>query len=308
MRKILPEVVGDREHPVVGRFIVREFADSVEALYVSGNAPGETERLNVWMAEAGLGRVDAPKLPGWSAYSSEAPTPPTPEENRARAARRARQSVRWKCRAIAADRLLTLTHRENITDKAASRRVLSKFLAMCRKEWGRAWRFVCVPERQQRGAWHWHLALPGFWNVHKLRAFWWRAHGERVAMSEGGRPVLLDASETPGNVDICLARKQQKRRGVWHADNLAGYLAKYIGKAFDDSEGAAYACSRGIEWTVRPFFVRGWNFDDIVRQLFTVVDQLGGVRPYWWTAPDRKIVWATARIDAAPELLPPAGS
>jgi hypothetical protein len=196
MREILPQSVVEVGHmgaAFAGRLVVREFGSCVEATFSSCEAPSFRQRLNEWHKSGGETSLGEPPPPFYGMGGS---FPDKPKEtDRERAMRRARQRLRFLIKAINADRMLTLTHRDNIEDFAESRKILAKFLAMCRREWS-AWRFVGVPEPQQRGAWHWHFALPGWVNVHKLRAFWWRAHGRKVAFSDEGSPILLDGCLT----------------------------------------------------------------------------------------------------------------
>lgn len=144
------------------------------------------------------------------------------QRNLARAARRARQVVRWRAMAIGVDRLLTLTYRENMQDLQECRRHFDLFRRRMQKA-GYLEHFVAVPERQQRGAWHVHIAIKGWIPVDVVRENW--------------RAVAGD-----GNIDIA-----RSRRGDFDAKRIAAYLAKYIGKAFDEvSDGRTrYWASRG---------------------------------------------------------------
>lgn len=143
--------------------------------------------------------------------------------NLARSARRARQVVRWRAMAIGADRLLTLTYRENMQDLQRCRADFDAFRRRMQKA-GMLENYVAVPERQERGAWHVHIALKGWLPVDEVRAHWHAVVGE-------------------GNIDIA-----RSRRGRMDAKRIAGYLAKYIGKAFDEvCDGRArYWGSRGL--------------------------------------------------------------
>ena len=310
MTQNLPEVVGSVEAPFCGRIWVRDFGTSMELLYKSGASPGESERLNTWLREAGKPGIGMIRRVGYTEAVADDVPEVDGESDRERAARRARQAVRWKIKAINADRMLTLTHRENITSYEESRAILQRFLAMCRKEWSE-WKFVGVPERQERGAWHWHLALAGWVNVDNLRGFWWRAHGRCVTFSSEGSPVLLDGGETPGNVDIKAARKTNRPRRTWQPDRLAGYLAKYMGKGLEDggeelSGRASYTASRGITYTIRRMVVRGLTFADVASVTFSVLSEAGAVLPFLWQSENRAVLWASSLRDVPPAAAPPA--
>jgi hypothetical protein len=140
------------------------------------------------------------------------------------AARRAKQQVRLRCKAIAADRMITLTYRENMTDKARLKR---DFDAM-RRRLGKLqnFQYVAVAERQKRGAWHLHIAVKGRQNYRVLRAIW---------------QSIVGVGQ--GNVDV---RNPFKQRGLRH--KLASYLAKYIAKNCDEHalNEKRYWTSRGI--------------------------------------------------------------
>lgn len=288
--------VGAQGATFAGRVAVRSFGRCVECTFAATERPSFRERVDSFIrtdGETSLGPIP----PEWAIGSAKS-SKWDDESNRDRAMRHARQRLRWLVKAIDADRMLTLTHRENLTDFKASRRILAKFLAMCRREWSQ-WRYVGVPEPQERGAWHWHLALPGWVNVDKVRGFWWRAHGRKVAFSDEGKPVLLDDLPTPGNIDVKAPRKSRSKR-VWDPDRLSGYLQKYLGKELGEHEAlqgvASYVAARGITWKVRHYWLFADNFADICAQVFTCVEQAGGSSPYVWQSECRGVVWASALV------------
>ncbi|AJC17987.1 rolling circle replication-associated protein [Pandoraea sputorum] len=146
------------------------------------------------------------------------------EDNRLSSAKRARRQVRLRCKAMQADRMITLTYRENMEDKGrlkrdfdALRRRLGRFLDF---------KYIAVPERQKRGAWHIHIAVRGRQNYRILRAIW---HS------------IVGADN--GNVDV---RNPFRQKGLRH--KLAGYLSKYITKDFAEHEmnEKRYWTSKGI--------------------------------------------------------------
>lgn len=162
------------------------------------------------------------------------------ETNEERARRRAKTVVRHKCLAIRADHLLTLTYRQNVEDFEQACEDLARFV--------RWWRsrcpgltYVAVPERQRRGAWHWHVAFPGSVPKGLLRA-----------MHRKWREICAHRG---GNVDVAGAKRGNRAR-------MAQYLAKYISKAQDGAEGRLvgshrYRCSLGISVPARVFYVSG---------------------------------------------------
>jgi hypothetical protein len=150
------------------------------------------------------------------------------EENRDRAASRARSEVRRAILALHPDRMLTLTYRENVTDFVRASDDFSAFMRRLRRFYPRL-RYVAVPERQKRGAWHWHIALQGWLDVNIARRAW------------------LDTIAGSGNVDMSLSNRWRSpnRQGspVESMLRLASYLAKYVGKAIGEESLALNARS-----------------------------------------------------------------
>jgi len=146
------------------------------------------------------------------------------ERDRERSTARAVRNCRDRILVLGCDRILTLTYRQNLEDLNVSREHLRMFVAKVRRA-KPGWKFVGVAERQKRGAVHWHLALCGFVDVVMLRAFWSEVIGR------GGYD---------GNIDIKAVRTPAS----------ACYIAKYLGKGFDERErpryGHHYIVSRGL--------------------------------------------------------------
>lgn len=152
--------------------------------------------------------------------------------NRERAARRARTRVRRLCKAMGVDSLLTLTYRACEADLARAKADLKEFNRRMLRELP-GFRFVACFERQERGAWHMHLATAGVpvWfektnatgQVYRVKSF--------DLVRQVWRSVTKDRG---GNIDLAR-RKRNSQRG---AAKIASYIAKYIGKAFAESMGA----------------------------------------------------------------------
>ena len=301
-------IVGSDEAPFTGRAWVRTFPHGeVELLYRSGKAPGELERMNEWLSDAGIeNRVKRLSPPGFGTPAVDRFE--TPESNAERVLRRAKQRLRWSVKAIGCDQMLTLTYRANETDYATTRRHLTRFLALCRKEWS-TWQHVAAPERQQRGAWHWHLGVRGFVNYDKLRGFWWKAIGHRVGWSAEGKPILLDGGETPGNVQGVAAKTRGRRARCWSSDRLAGYLAKYLSKAVgaEGLDGKSYSVSRGLQWKLERYAVRAFTYADVCGSVFDLLGASGSVgAPFLWASSCRSVLWAAGRAPprSGPEQTP----
>ncbi|KVL95491.1 hypothetical protein [Burkholderia stagnalis] len=144
------------------------------------------------------------------------------EANLMDAAKRAKQQVRLRCKAIGADRMTTLTYRENMEDKARLKRDFDAFRRRVSKL--SDFQYVAVAERQGRGAWHLHIAVKGRQNYRVLRSIW---------------QSIVGAGN--GNIHV---RNPFREKGLRH--KLASYLAKYITKDF-----AEHALNEKRYWTSR---------------------------------------------------------
>ncbi|CAG2142986.1 rolling circle replication-associated protein [Cupriavidus plantarum] len=152
------------------------------------------------------------------------------EQSRHASAKRARKNVRLRCQEIQADRLLTLTYRENMQDIERLKADFKAFMRAMKR--AGMYHYVAVPEPQKRGAWHIHVAVHGRLVYNLVRAVWRRV----VGLDEQGRPN--------GNVDV----RNPKTGGKWKRHALAAYIAKYVTKEFDAHElnKKRYWSSKGI--------------------------------------------------------------
>ena len=148
-------------------------------------------------------------------------------ENRERAARRARVECAARLKAIKADRMITLTYRENMTDRARLARDWKAFVRRIRRVMG--FSYVATHERQKRGAWHMHVAVSGRQNYRLVRSIWRSVVGE-------------------GNVDVRNPWREKKLR-----HKLAAYMGKYIAKNAEQGELGERRvwCSEGINQAPR---------------------------------------------------------
>ena len=124
---------------------------------------------------------------------------------------RARIQVRRKLMSFDADRMLTLTFKENLTDIDDAWKVFKYFNKLMKFRYRDKWAYVAVPEFQKRGAVHFHLAVSGFYSVSTIRRLWLRACGQYL-----------------GNIDITSPRKFGKNS--WNPKRLSNYLSKYMTK------------------------------------------------------------------------------
>lgn len=143
------------------------------------------------------------------------------QESLDRARTRARQKVRYHAKNIAANRLLTLTKRENeetgLSTPEEWQQYWARFCRVYKKYYpDQPFMFVAVIE-QHKGSEHFHLHIATY-SKHKMplevmRHIWWDICG--------GRGM--------GNIDIRYIRQQ----GHQGTARIAQYLSKYISKGFD---------------------------------------------------------------------------
>ncbi len=129
-------------------------------------------------------------------------------QNEDRAVRRAKSRVRQLILSANLTHLLTLTYRENVTDFTRASDDLNRFVRKMKVNLA-DWLYVAVAEQQERGAWHWHLAVRGRQNVELIRTLWREIVGE-------------------GNIDVSAPKGNRKDQRLF----LVQYLGKYLVKAF----------------------------------------------------------------------------
>lgn len=163
----------------------------------------------------------------------------TDGEKSAAAARRAKRNLKWKVRCLRADRIVTLTARGGIPTWMDAWRLWGQFERGCWRRYRGNFEYVVVLERHQSGTYHIHFAVNRFMDANTLRLQWHRA-----LTGDARLAGVIRGEESPGNVDISMARKSQK---------IAGYLGKYLGKGFDSygrqskrSPVKRFASSKGV--------------------------------------------------------------
>lgn len=203
---------------------------------------------------------------------------------------RARTKVRHQVKAIGGDHMMTLTYRENVQDVEQVKRDWQEFVRLVRLE--RAdWQFVAVPELQDRGAYHLHVAISGRQDLKHLRRCWYRALGGK------GDEV---GGSTPGQIDVSGPQKRWRVAGSaglkWDANKLASYMTKYIGKSFDKSiKGAKrYWHSKGVKAKVVSGWLAATSWNDAVRETYSRLEMYGHFGLDVRARPDDGIIWLSA--------------
>lgn len=196
--------------------------------------------------ELGNGHVEATALPrhAWhevgnlsgaaqSDYLACSSLPPTltasqlldkAADNRDRSTRRARTCVRRLAKFKALTVLLTLTYRENMIDRDRMARDFDVFIKRVRRVLV-GFEYICVFERQKRGAWHAHIAVRKIQSHYLHKGALVQSYNLLRSMWRG----VVGADN--GNVDV-----SRNKRISRSAAKLAAYLSKYIGKTFDQAD------------------------------------------------------------------------
>lgn len=189
-----------------------------------------------------------------------------------RAIRHARSRLRQLVLSANADHLLTLTYRDNVTDFGQTTSDLSRFVRRVRTKLPE-WVYIAVPERQQRGAWHWHMAVVGRQDVGLLRACWRATVGD-------------------GNIDVQRPRPGTGNRRL----GIVKYLGKYLAKGFHEGNrelnGHRFRASHGIKVPAEAIKLPPELRSDVQR---FVLDQLGahaGSVGYVWVDERGLAGWA----------------
>jgi hypothetical protein len=132
--------------------------------------------------------------------------------------------------------LVTLTYRDNFSDLKGAYRHLSSFNQSLRYQFGKDFKYVCVPEFQVRGAVHFHAL---FWGLPSEVLLQERST-RRIAKQWGKGFVFM--KETDGD------------------EKLSHYLAKYMAKAFTNPKLKNQKCYVASKNMKRPV-VQGGSFN-----------------------------------------------
>jgi hypothetical protein len=191
------------------------------------------------------------------------------EDDKRRSLSRTKTTLYDSIRQIQADRLLTLTVRENIQDLPTFQSLVKRFLRATRRLPLR-FEYVLVFEQQKRGAWHVHMAIKGFKDVRVLRRLWWSIVGKGM-----------------GNIDISY--KPQKPH------NLCRYLSKYVAKNCDEVgyNKKRYWRSDDIGGPAKVrFYFRAQTVSEAIGEVQIVCMALGIKTPEksLWVSPDASVM------------------
>lgn len=239
----------------------------------------------------------------WSLGLSAEPKELTEDERQAnwnRSVRRARQNIRFLCKQLGADRLFTLTYRENIEDRELVKKNFKEFLRLVRSgipgvcSGIPGWQYVAVLERQDRGAYHIHCAVKGFQKIKILRACWYKALGSRPDAT---------GADTPGQIDVTSPRARWgATQRQWDTNKLASYISKYMHKTFDENatEKKRYWTAKGLKFPVKHrIWLGAQNVVDMVTEAYGLLESFHGIQPDFgmWLSSDMCNFWIGGRIE-----------
>jgi hypothetical protein len=142
------------------------------------------------------------------------------------AANRAKTRVRRLCKMMGADTLLTLTYRANMQDLDTAKAHLKAFNRRM-EAIHPDFRFVAAFEKQERGAWHIHIATAGLPQSFTVTT----ATGQKVKLKSFNMIRALwrrTTGDLGGNIDV--SRRKARSRDT--AAKIAAYLSKYVTKDF----------------------------------------------------------------------------
>lgn len=159
------------------------------------------------------------------------------------AVRRAKKDVRHKCKAMMVNALWTLTYKSNVQDRELVLKHFDAFRRRVANLFGE-WRYIATLEKQERGAYHIHLATHALpqritqggvkvksWDV--MRAIWRSCAGEY-----GGN---FDESKRQ-------SRWSKHKKPIKGAGAIASYIAGYVAKDMQESQlnKKRYSASKAI--------------------------------------------------------------
>lgn len=161
-------------------------------------------------------------------------------------------------------RMITLNYRENMMDLERLKADWQRFTRSVHAKYP-DWQYVAVVEQQERGSLHLHIGVHGRQDIKYLRRCWYKALGTSVDCA---------GLDTPGQVDISGPKKGWSGGGKgfkWASGKLAGYMCKYLSKAFDitaKSSKRFWASKDIVQPVIYKFFLEADSVVFAVRESF----------------------------------------
>lgn len=181
---------------------------------------------------------------------------PDSETNEERAMRRAKSKVRKLVMTMKADRLLTLTVRENLTCRLTANKLFVRFIKLVHRKYPN-YKYVSVAEVQKRGAWHFHMAVSGFQDLGYLRHCW---------------TALVD-----GNINVTSPKTCGNKNNA--SPLISSYITKYMTKAFLENHETGkyrYRASNGIELQQAIFWIKSQTWAEAQKDAGNLIQELYG--------------------------------
>lgn len=219
------------------------------------------------------------------------------KENRQRSAKRAKQNVRYLCKQLFADHMLTFSYRANVLDRELVAKHWKEFVRLFRIRYSE-WKYLAVLEKQERGSFHIHVAVHAKQDIRWLLRCWLIAIGqplEEVSAWLLGGLKLGDKSLGAVNVEP-PKRRWGGTSKLWKRDKLSGYLTKYIGKEFEEADKNAkkYWHSRNVEKpVVERFWLRAETYEQAIIEAHDLVFYTGCTSMSMWNDHKAGVVWIT---------------
>jgi hypothetical protein len=213
-------------------------------------------------------------------------------ENIRRSATRAKQAVHHAVRSMGADHMLTLTTRENITDRSQFFSVFQEFIRLVRnkdlvtvkgelilktRKEKRPYAYVAVPEFQERGAYHMHIACLGKQDLALLRACWYVA----LNGNENDKGELTKGAINVRYRELPFGRKSDN----FSTFQLVKYMTKYMAKSFEVTNQLGlkrYSSAREIpkpiinkQFVWSSYANNGGDFRTAVTEVFAIASFMG---------------------------------
>lgn len=190
--------------------------------------------------------------------------------------RRAKQMVRYKCKEMGANRLLTLTTRETLTLDVLRLR-FQKFLYLVERAIGEKLLYLAVHEQHPTNPDHLHLhvAINTFLNVNIIRRCWHAALVARLPAREDGQPdeqgSMTDFSgvNSPGNVDLQYIKVRGGK--CEQTVKVARYISKYITKGdFERFNKKRYWSTKGVKvLDARRIWLKSMSMNEAMKEAFS---------------------------------------
>jgi hypothetical protein len=221
----------------------------------------------------------------------EALTPEEIEEKRQAALKRNAQRAQTMCRRVIKaegfDELLTITYRENQTDRALSKVHFKEWVRRMKNALGGTFRYCASFEKQDRGAMHMHVAchkLPKHAVHQGVKVDGWKLGTQIWRSIVGADNGLVFVGGKKASVSKKRVRKSPAK--------MAQYVSKYIMKDYADSpeESNRYSRSNGSD-IPKPQHIRltGCTLAEAISVMFECKDgdvivshRLGDFKDSYW--------------------------